>query len=50
MGWTPAEVRAASLADFTAAMDGWVRAQGIGADEMTPDDVAEVRAMLEDDD
>lgn len=32
MGWPPSAVRAASLADFSAALDGWLRANGVGED------------------
>lgn len=46
MGWTPADVRAASLADFTAAIDGYLRAQGVDGG-IDADDRAELRALLE---
>lgn len=45
MGWTPADVRACSLGDFFAALDGWKRAQG-AADEIDLSD-ADVRDLLE---
>lgn len=51
MGWTPSEVRACSLADFVAAVDGYLRSKGIesgGGDVLTADDVRELLALLED--
>lgn len=52
MGWTPAEVRSCSLADFVAAVDGYLRSKGIesggGSDALTAEDVRELLALLED--
>lgn len=47
MGWTPADVRACSLGDFFAALDGWKRAQGIGDDAGVRLDDDDVRELLE---
>jgi uncharacterized protein (UPF0276 family) len=43
MGWTPDQVRALSLSDFAAALEGWSLAQG-GKPPLKEDDVA----MLDD--
>lgn len=45
MGWRPAEVRAASLADFAAAQDGWARAQGIDPGP-TRQDLDDLEALM----
>lgn len=48
MGWTPADVRACSPADFTAAVDGFLMAQGVEMpDRLSKDDVRELRELLE---
>lgn len=49
MGWTPAQVREASLSDFLAAAEGYLGKNG-GGDGLTSEDVADLRAALEDDD
>lgn len=47
MGWTPREVRAATLADFSAAIDGWLRANGAERDGLTGDEIETLAEMLE---
>ena len=48
IGLKPLEVRALSLADFTAACNGFLAAHGRGPASITSDDVAELRLLLED--
>lgn len=49
MGWTPAQVREASLSDFLAAAEGYLGKNG-GGDGLTSEDVADLRSALEDGD
>ena len=46
MGWTVAEVKAASIWEFLAAVDGYVRAQG-GEDKMSNKEVDELFEWLQ---
>lgn len=36
MGWKPWEVRACGVGEFGAAFRGWLRAQGVDADNPPP--------------
>lgn len=50
MGWTPADVRAASLADVVSAVSGFLQSKGVSVGTaLTAEDVAELRAALEED-
>lgn len=48
MGWAPDVVRACSLSDFTAAFEGWRKANGVpdAPAEPSPDDVRDMRRSL----
>jgi len=53
MGWTPGEVRAVSLSDFAASLEGWQRAQGLDPDNprkgpMTRAELDALRAQFPD--
>lgn len=38
MGWRPADVRACTVAEFHAALAGWVKANSTAGDEISDDD------------
>jgi len=46
MGWRPDEVRAATLHDFLAALEGWRGANGISDDAPTDDDVKRLDELM----
>jgi predicted lipoprotein len=45
MGWRPDEVRACTMAEFAAAQEGWLAAQGVDLGP-TREDVAEMEALM----
>lgn len=45
MGWRPWEVRQCTLADLFSAFDGWKLANGIAEKDLSPDEVADIRAF-----
>lgn len=46
MGWTVADVKASSMWEYLAAVDGYVRAQG-GEDKMSSKEADELYAWLQ---
>lgn len=46
MGWTPSDVRACPLSDFTAAVSGFLRARGIDDNTMSEVEAQDLRAEL----
>lgn len=47
LGWSARDVRGVSLADFTAAVNQWLRLHEAGSDDLSADDVRALAAMLD---
>lgn len=51
MGWRPWEVRACGLGEFEAALNGWLKSQGVDPDVKAfgPDDLRALKERYPDD-